>query len=92
MGVFDFIRDAGAKVGIGKSTEEREKEKADAAVQRGLEAQRKMAAEAQARRKKQQETEDDAAKKRRAMSSQTRRSDSLSREGSAARVVGMIAW
>ncbi len=66
MGVFDFVRNAGAKIGIGKSTEEREKEAADAAVQRGLEAQKKMAAEAMARRKEQQASEDDAAKKRRA--------------------------
>ena len=66
MGVFDFVRNAGAKIGIGKSTEEREKEAADAAVQRGLEAQKKMAAEAMARRKEQQAAEDDAAKKRRA--------------------------
>lgn len=66
MGVFDFVRNAGAKIGIGKSTEEREKEAADAAVQRGLEAQKKMAAEAMARRKEQQASEDEAAKKRRA--------------------------
>ena len=66
MGVFDFVRNAGAKIGIGKSTEEREKEAADAAVQRGLEAQKKMAADAMAARKAQQASEDDAAKKRRA--------------------------
>lgn len=66
MGMFDFVRNAGAKIGIGKSTEEREKEENDAAVQRGLEAQRKMATEAMARRKKAQETEDDAAKAKRA--------------------------
>ena len=65
MGVFDFIRDAGAKIGIGKSTEEKEKEAADAAIQRGLEAQKKMAAEAMAKRKAQQESADDAAKARR---------------------------
>lgn len=60
MGVFDFVRNAGAKIGIGKSTEEREKEKADAAVQKGLEAQRKMAEAAMATRKK--ELAADAAK------------------------------
>ena len=62
MGVFDFIRDAGAKIGIGKSTEEREKEKADEAIQRGLEAQRKMAKEAMARRKEAMEKADDEEK------------------------------
>jgi len=64
MGVFDFVRNAGAKIGIGKSTEEREKEKADAAVQRGLEAQRKMASTAMAKRKKDMAAEEakDAAK------------------------------
>lgn len=66
MGMFDFVRNAGAKIGIGKSTEEREKEQADAAVQRGLEAQRKMAEESMARRKEAQSKEDDTAKKRRA--------------------------
>ena len=65
MGVFDFIKDAGAKIGIGKSSEEREKEKADAAIQRGLEAQRKMAQEAMARRKEAVEKADDEEKKAR---------------------------
>ncbi|MEM7093156.1 MAG: peptidoglycan-binding protein LysM [Actinomycetota bacterium] len=64
MGVFDFVRNAGAKIGIGKSTEEREKEAADEAVQRGLEAQKKMAAEAMEKRKEQKARQDDAAKAR----------------------------
>ena len=63
MGVFDFIKDAGAKIGIGKSSEEREKEKADVAIQRRHEAQRKMARDAMKRRKEALEKADDEEKK-----------------------------
>ncbi len=45
MGVFDFVRDVGAKVGIGKSTDERKQE-----AQAKEDAKAKAAAEAQKRR------------------------------------------
>ncbi len=44
MGVFDFVRDVGAKVGIGKSTDERE---AEEKAKKGEQAVRDMAAAAQ---------------------------------------------
>lgn len=50
MGVFDFVKNVGAKIGIGKSAEEKRKEQADAAVQRSLENQRKLAAAAKKRK------------------------------------------
>lgn len=52
MGVFDFVRDVGAKIGIGKSTAEIEAEEKAEATKRGLEAQAKMAAKSQADRAK----------------------------------------